>query len=95
MVISATVTSATAADSMGLRVFTEARAFAEVPVSTRSQERTPVRSVALITAEMCEVSLPAGNRVLAVVSMVAVSMEAVADAIGNYVYEPGERIENL
>jgi len=93
MVISATVTSATAADSMGLRVFTEARAFAEVPVSTRSQERTPVRSVALITAEMCEVSLPAGNRVLAVVSMVAVSMEAVADAIGNHMYQPVEHIE--
>ena len=86
----------TAADSMGLRVFTGARAFAEVPAFTRSQERTPARSAGLITAEMSEAFPLADGRALAVAaSMEAVSMAAVADAIGNYMYEPGERIENL
>jgi len=53
MAISATV-APTAADSMGLRVFTGARASTEVPAFTRSRERALGRSVALITAAMCE-----------------------------------------
>jgi hypothetical protein len=68
-VISATVTSATvasataatmAADSTGLRVF------------TGSQEHTPVRSVALIMAEMPEVFPPAAGRALEVAPMAVV-----------------------
>src|SRR5713101_7275696 len=92
---SITVVSATAADSMGLRVFTGARAFMEVPAFTRSQERTRARSAALIAAAMSEASLLAGGRVSEVVPMEAVSMGVVADAIGNHMYQPLELIENL
>jgi hypothetical protein len=80
---SITAISATAADSMGPRVFTGARAFTEVPAFTLSQEHAPARSVALITAAMFEASLLAGGRVLEVVSMEAVSMGVVADVIGS------------
>jgi hypothetical protein len=94
MVISVTVTPM-AADSMGLRVFTEARAFTEDPAFMPSQERAPVRSAALIMAAMSEASLPAGRRVLEVAPMEVVSTGAEADAIGNQIYQAVEVIENL
>jgi len=86
MAISATV-APTAADSMGLRVFTGARASTEVPAFTRSRERALGRSVALITAAMCEGFHPAGGRALEVPPTEAVSMVAVADAIGSHMYQ--------
>ncbi len=90
MAISATVAATvapTAADSMGLRVFTGARASTEVPAFTRSRERALGRSVALITAAMCEGFHPAGGRALEVPPTEAVSMVAVADAIGSHMYQ--------
>src|SRR5216684_2633872 len=92
MAISATV-APTAADSMGLRVFTGARASTEIPAFTRSRERALARSVASITAAMCEGFHLADGRVLEVAPMEAVSMVA-ADAIGNHMYQPVELIEN-
>ena len=86
MAISATV-APTAADSMGLRVFTEAGALTEVPAFTRSQERALRRSVALITAAMSGDFHPAGGRALEVPPTEAVSMVAVADAIGSHMYQ--------
>jgi hypothetical protein len=56
---------------------------------TLSQEHAPARSAALITAAMSAASLLAVGRVLE-----AVSMEAVADAIGNHMYQPAALIEN-
>jgi hypothetical protein len=72
---------------------------------TRSQEHTPARSVALITAEMSEAFLLAGNRALeaapmvGVDSMVAVDSTAVEVAtavedIGNRMYPCMEFAEN-
>ncbi len=93
MVISATVTPATAAstmaaDSTGLRVstevlITERRAFTEVRAFTVSQEHTPAHSVALITAEVPEAFPPAGSRALeAAACMPAASMaEAATGAV--------------
>ena len=68
-VIPATATSATAAptmaaDSTGLRVSTEVPTLTEVPTFTLSQEHTPARSVALITAEVHEAFPPAGSQAL-------------------------------
>jgi hypothetical protein len=72
----------TPADSMGPRAFTGAPAF------TRSRERTPAHSAALLTAGMSEAFRLAGGRALEAASMAAdfkvvVFMAAVADAIGS------------
>jgi len=93
MAISATV-APTAADSMGLRVFTGARASTADPTFTLSQEHAPARSAVLITAARSKVFHPAGGRVLELAPVEVVSMVAVADAIGNYMYQPVELIEN-
>ena len=81
MVILATV-APTAADSMGLPVFTVARALTEVPAFMRNQERAPVRSAALIMAAMSGAFRLVDGRVLAVVRTVVVSMAAAAVADG-------------
>src|SRR5713101_6624523 len=51
----------------------------EVRASTGSQERTPARSVALITAEMSEAFPPGGGRALEVAASMEVVPMAVAD----------------
>jgi hypothetical protein len=84
-VISATVAT-TAADSTGLRIFTGARAFTEVPIFKRSQERTPARLAALITAEMSEAFHPAGGRALEAARTEAVSMVVVVGDIADRKY---------
>lgn len=58
-----------------------ARSSTGLRLLTFSQERAPERSVGLTTAETFEASPLAGDQALAVVSMEAVSMAAVADAI--------------
>jgi hypothetical protein len=75
-VISCTVTSAMAAsimpaDSMGLRVFTAAPPFTEVPAFTRSQECTLAHSAVLLTAEMSEAFRPAEGQASEAASMEA------------------------
>jgi hypothetical protein len=80
-VISITVTLTTAISAIttlttaALTTVTTATRFTEVLAFTLNQERTPARSVALITAEMSEAFPPAGTPALGVAaSMVAVPM---------------------
>src|SRR6266404_867556 len=82
-VISATVTldtaaSTMAADSTGLPVFTEARAFTEAPTFTHREAGTRAGSAALITAGTHEAFLRAVIRALAAAASTAVADMAVA-----------------
>jgi hypothetical protein len=70
-VISAMAVSITPADSMGLRVFTAAPPFMEVPAFPRSQECTLAHSAVLLTAEMSEAFRPAEGQASEAASMEA------------------------